>query len=397
VDDEVDPARLVKLIQTLTAQGGALQSTGGGDGDGIRNEDIHRGLVSRLQQAASGSDSAPGRPAIEGSGPPIAGVASGDPVSDVTFAARLIQRAAADAVAKISAGSSAAALTDIEHDALQAIVEVVGRPALRYLDGRVQLPPGNTRGNERWHVLVATARSKVNRVSASVARIGIDTPGGGFRHLGTGWRLGEDLLVTNRHVVEAAVADASVPVADWKLASGRTFSADFAATDSPSRPARFQILSLDYCAPEEPIDFAVLRLKPAADLPTSLPIAASPAASASSAGTDGTVIYVVGHPYRTEVTTEIAQVFGFADGKKRCSPGLITRTYPGTPIFEHDCSTLAGNSGSCVFDRELHEVVGLHVGGSDVDPTAVGRANVAVAFARLNGHRASDIVSRARL
>lgn len=31
--------------------------------------------------------------------------------------------------------------------------------------------------------------------------------------------------------------------------------------------------------------------------------------------------------------------------------------------FQHDCSTLGGNSGSCIVNLETHRIVGLHFGG----------------------------------
>jgi V8-like Glu-specific endopeptidase len=63
------------------------------------------------------------------------------------------------------------------------------------------------------------------------------------------------------------------------------------------------------------------------------------------------------------------------------------------PLLEHDCSTLGGNSGSCVFTTDTHEVVGLHFGGMNVnEETAKGSANLAIPLSRLGDHHAAKII-----
>ena len=53
-----------------------------------------------------------------------------------------------------------------------------------------------------------------------------------------------------------------------------------------------------------------------------------------------------------------------------------TRTSKGQ-LFQHDCSTLGGNSGSCVVDLDSEQVIGLHFQGTYLD------ANWAVTLAKL--------------
>ena len=48
---------------------------------------------------------------------------------------------------------------------------------------------------------------------------------------------------------------------------------------------------------------------------------------------------------------------------KRLQPGQITGNFALRKIFYHDCSTLGGNSGSCVIGLDDHKVLGLHCGG----------------------------------
>ena len=225
----VAPEQLARTARELLYKGGSLQATNAGEL--IASDQIVDGVIKHIQQAQARDASASGRLASN---------------AVTKLAANDVLRTASRAMNKLDAGVSAGALTDIELDSLQAIVEVIGRPALRYVDGRVQLPPTLTGENEAWHVFVMTARSKINRASASVARIAIEEPNGTIEQLGTGWRLGTDLLVTNRHVVELMVMDASRPHDQWKLNTGRTLIADFAVTDGASRPGRFLIAELVY-------------------------------------------------------------------------------------------------------------------------------------------------------
>jgi V8-like Glu-specific endopeptidase len=80
-------------------------------------------------------------------------------------------------------------------------------------------------------------------------------------------------------------------------------------------------------------------------------------------------------------------VFGEADGTKRFSPGKATRLRPDERVFEHDCSTLSGNSGSCALDFDRGRALGLHYGGIKPDASGVmGESNLCVALAALHDH-----------
>jgi V8-like Glu-specific endopeptidase len=65
--------------------------------------------------------------------------------------------------------------------------------------------------------------------------------------------------------------------------------------------------------------------------------------------------------------------------------------------FEHDCSTLGGNSGSCVLSVGGHVVVGLHYAGLDVDAAGRGSANVALALSRLGSHPGAQLLRAGRV
>lgn len=314
------------------------------------------------------------------------------PSPAVAAATAAVMDDAASALAKVNSGD-ASNVTEREYMALEAIVLLKGRPAMRYTDGRVEMPVGDD--NERWMTFVATARSKINAASAKVGQVGISAPGSSMvTHVGTAWRLGEDLVVTNRHVVAELVADITRPRAEWKLSPSKPGIVNFSVTDNPKSVKRFAIAGLLYCAPEETVDFAVLRLERGADaFPAALPLDWS--ADSARAGEE---IYIVGHPYRPWASEEVVTVFQRADGFKRCSPGTVTAVSQFEHAFEHDCSTLGGNSGSCVLTVREHKVIGLHYGGRDVNEvTAMGEANLALGLVRLGDHRAARILKDGRV
>ncbi|HEX2834674.1 MAG TPA: serine protease [Thermoanaerobaculia bacterium] len=337
--------------------------------------------------------------ALESAAIELPGVDSGTIEATPTVAAHDVVRAAQEAIETVAAGGSASNLTDFQRVSLEAIVQLTGRPAMRYRDGVVQPPPNEEGDNERWRTVVATARSKINKASASVGQVGLSRADGGADPIGTAWRLGNDLVVTNRHVAALMVVNTGGSPLQWKYDPAKGAVVNFTVTDDAKKPLRFDISELLFCAEEQSVDFAVFRLAAGAQaLPKALPLDFE----ASSVGEEievggakrfqGSEIYVVGHPFRAIATSATTSVFGVADGFKRCSPGLVTALSQFEHAFEHDASTLGGNSGSCVLSVSAHKVVGLHYGGVSVDSNQIGLANVALGLARLGNHRAAEIL-----
>jgi hypothetical protein len=373
-----DTARLVRTARSLLAKGGTLESAAGGE----RIDDTAlKGAVERHLRDV-------------------------EAVTKAAAAAEVLTNARS-AFDKVAGGQGAASLTELEFASLEAIVQVTGRPAMRYTDGRVGMPESELGENDRWRVFVAIARSKINRASASVGRVVLNNPGTAGVHVGTAWRLLESLVVTNRHVARRLVENPEAPRPSWRIDPAKPSFVDFAVTDQAGTPQRFAVAEVAYCAVEDFVDLAVLRLDAGgAALPAALPLDWSteslgreiPAGEGGAPGFQGEEIYVVGHPYRVYSSEAIRTVFGNADGFKRCSPGFVIRIDPQEPVLEHDCSTLGGNSGSCVLTVGGHEVVGLHFGGRGVDElTAMGSTNVALALSRLAPYPAAEVLRTGRL
>jgi hypothetical protein len=76
-------------------------------------------------------------------------------------------------------------------------------------------------------------------------------------------------------------------------------------------------------------------------------------------------VAVIGYPAfdSRNGRTEQIDIFKNIFNVKRLQPGKSTGLKQTPQILGHDCSTLGGNSGSCVIDLETGNVVGLHFGG----------------------------------
>ncbi len=363
---------LAATARMLLAQGGALQSVGGTEQ--IDPAQITGALTLHLERLQ------PCAPAV------------------LASAAAQIMKTADEALKRSVPGGDAR-LGDAEFDSLEVIVQVLGRPALRLPKGKVQGPATDLGANTRWIILLNDARSGINRAAASVARLNRLRGDGQEEHLGTGWRLGPDLLVTNRHVAQTLVQNVALAHGQWVLDAGRRCIADFGMTDDPEGRARFSVASIAYCAPEPAIDVAVLRLQPdGRKFPDTLEVSFDEARLGREIDADppvfkGQPVYVVGHPLLRLPTAQSLQVFGDADGLKRVSPGFTTALRREVSSVNHDCSTLGGSSGSAVLDAYEHRVVGIHLGGRANEPGgATGTFNRAVATALLGQHRFGDIL-----
>src|SRR5580704_5916701 len=110
-------------------------------------------------------------------------------------------------------------LSDEEWSSLEAIVQVTGRPALGYKEEQIEMP-NEVGANQHWAVLIATARTSINQVSGSVGRV-FRKSKGTQELIGTAWRTGESLVVTNRHVAARLVFKPNDPIPSWELDPGK--------------------------------------------------------------------------------------------------------------------------------------------------------------------------------
>jgi endonuclease G len=180
---------------------------------------------------------------------------------------------------------------------------------------------------------------------------------------GTGFVVGSDLLMTNRHVARLFSEGLGVRVTYHAGGS----AVDFLREDGLPEPDPGTLLRVIGVVMVHPFwDMALLKV---AGLPATakpLPISVMPPEQLS-----GRDVVVVGYPaqdFRNDQEVQ-SRVFGKTFGVKRFQPGKVQGRST-IPSFEnqvsaltHDSSTLGGNSGSAVIDVETGAVVGLHFAG----------------------------------
>jgi S1-C subfamily serine protease len=135
---------------------------------------------------------------------------------------------------------------------------------------------------------------------------------------------------------------------------------DYAEEHGGGSPAEFALTEV--IGVHETVDMALLRVakKGGAARPSPLALDDKPAVAS------GGKVYVVGYPawdgHRNE-PEPMSRIFRDVYNVKRLQPGEVGRVVAAQKLFEHDCSTLGGNSGSCVVDLDTKKVIGLHFSG----------------------------------
>lgn len=336
-----------------------------------------RKATESIHEAAGGSRLSAER--IERLAADLAGAAKQDPqrfrvLGDMQSEAEIRDNLAV-AVAAMRANGSDAALTERQRSSLEAIILLVGRPALFVQGDTFSVPKGE------WEVLVPY-KQDISKVIRSVGRIGV-APQYGRPYLGTGFVAGkEGLVMTNRHVVEDFVMKSD---GRWALMPGLgmtiDFKQEFGAAAKPD--SAFQVAELVEFFEEGP-DLALLRIAPrpgiSQHLPDPLFVQREPAYA-----NETNMVYVIGYPAADQDRNDATEMHRIFDGvyeKKRFAPGRVTRIDGDARTFDHDCSTLGGNSGSCVVDLATHSVIGLHFEG------AYRETNTAVLLPALAGEAA---------
>jgi V8-like Glu-specific endopeptidase len=261
---------------------------------------------------------------------------------------------------------------------LEVIAQTDGsRPTFVVQNGKVSLDSSPVGG---WEAKLNASAGMLERALACVGRIDHDSLPQGFA--GTGFLVQENLIITNRHVLE----EIGKPDAhgNWNLKKGVAidFGHEFRARDTV---ARRMLRKVVFCGPDPidrtidhaHLDLALIETDPPApgdELDYYLGVDISPDWAARDQD-----LYVVGYPgsprFGDEDQDLLDKLFRKTYGHKRCAPGVISRErtkLPDSPrswSLAHDATTLRGNSGSAIlaFTRETI-CAGLHYGGARGTP-----------------------------
>lgn len=247
----------------------------------------------------------------------------------------------------------------------EAIVRAQARPVLLVENHRVTLPSSDVLSKR-----IAKHADAFEPALRSVGRVElVGHPE--LEWVGTGWMIEEDVVVTNRHVAdEFARRDAT--------GIGYVFIRNQAGSEVLPRidfheeyrsvvAAEFRIERVLYIAPhsEGSPDVAFLRVVRGAGGAT-LPAPILPVESVDKALRKRRFMAVVGYPARDSRSDSrlMDRIFGDIYDVKRFAPGEVMSAERDSWFFEHDATTLGGNSGSVILDLETGRALGLHYAGA---------------------------------
>ena len=258
-----------------------------------------------------------------------------------------------EAVQKLDAGAD---LGPHEMNYLEAIVLPNERPVAYIRRGKYSPVP-----QARWQHLNAKAvRQRIEPLFPAIGRV--EVPGGGpSDYYGTAFVVGENLLMTNRHVGEVFTTGVGTKRLRYRPDGA---AVDFQREDGVAGSKSVRVTDVVMIHPYW--DMALLKV-------TSLPAGVQPlklAVEPPEAYADQDVL-VVGYPARDDRSNLAVQdqIFESKYGVKRLQPGKARRReaidsfkHP-VDAMTHDASTLGGNSGSVVIDVRSGLVIGLHFAG----------------------------------
>ena len=244
--------------------------------------------------------------------------------------------------------------------ALEAIILPKLRPVVNIVGDTFSPPPSP------WdHFGNPDFKQRIDKAIPSIGRV--ELPGNpSIPYGGTGFVVGPNLLMTNRHVAE--IFATGLGQRGLTFLPGRASAMDFKREIVGTVP---QLLSVTKVVMIHPYwDMALLEV---AGLPANHPmLSLSVRASDQLAERE---IAVIGYPaqdFRNDQTLQ-AQIFGGIFNVKRLQPGKlkVVRTIESfgheVNAITHDASTLGGNSGSAVLDVLTGEVTALHFAGLYLD------------------------------
>jgi hypothetical protein len=253
---------------------------------------------------------------------------------------------------------------------LEVIVLTDGsRPSFMVRDGKVDK---NSSPVGEWSQVLDDNQVEIEKAIACVGRINRSNV-----HIGTGFLIHPNLVITNRHVLQE-IANLEND-GNWVMKPGVMidFGYEFRGRESVNPRAMKKIVfcGASYIDPEiidhSKLDLALIELAPAEN-PAELPVLDF---FASKDWADpGSFIYTIGYPGNPGLAglkiynTLLEDLFKSTFGYKRMAPGQVMpissdRTTTGT--VTHDATTLAGNSGSVIIRiGGKSKAAGLHYGGS---------------------------------
>ena len=292
------------------------------------------------------------------------------------------------ALVHLQQSNNASGLSDTDALALESVMHVRGRPAIRVLAKGLESLEYHP-GSEFWQEFIGLFESQIVSVAAVTGAVLVTSfsTGNSPWVQGSAWLNAADRVVTNRHVLappsgDGRLIDEAKEGGRTHLRTGYSLAIEFAA-DNREEPKRIQrrVIDVLYVAkPRDPVDIAVLAIEPYDEQ--------RPLQLANVSARPPKNLFVVGHPgLLAEIPYAVRAVFGNPDGKKRVSFGKLLDNVAREAEIAYDASTIGGYSGGPVVGIGDDAVAGLHYLG---DPVT---GNLAISAEAIRRHQAYQHVA----
>lgn len=286
---------------------------------------------------------------------------------------------AAEATRRVQADGAAASLDEAQLSSLEAVIQTNGsRPVAFVVDDFIDARQPSL-AKSAYLASLSAREGAVRAVCAAVARV--DDPSAQLGYQGTATVIGDDLVLTNRHVLRAISERGALKPGifiDFHQEVGR-----------PRTDKRFAVLGAPFVGAEgaaqflqtnglnfDGLDAAILKVDVSGGrkLPPAITAPDGGAARTVMQASRGREIYLVGYPGDTSRLKKpglFQSIFQSVKSFKRLAPGAITEAAGSDPndprgwVIAHDASTLGGNSGSLLVDLDSDgdAALGLHFAG----------------------------------
>lgn len=241
----------------------------------------------------------------------------------------------------------------------EAIVASALRPSLIVRNNQLEIP----QSDETWTSKLTAARSRIEAILSSVGRVELRNHPT-YEMLGTGWLVAPNVVITNRHIASVFARASNSGFVFRRNLSGEVIETilDFREELNVPEADEFVIEDIIDIQPDtdDVPDMAFLRVSTSGTAGERL---STPITLSNVAPGRGQEVITIGYPAwdgeRNPMYMD--RIFGNTFQVKRAAPGKVSATSP--TVFEHDCSTLGGNSGSVVLDLSTGHAVGLHFAG----------------------------------
>lgn len=247
-------------------------------------------------------------------------------------------------------------LDDAEAFALEAIVLPRGRPVVDIVADSFNAPPSpwTHLGEDETRTLIEAAIPSIGRIELPEHP---QAPYGG-----TGFVVGEGLIMTNRHVAGLFVS--GLGLRGLQFLPGQEAGVDFKREVIPADPIYVQVHEVVMVHPYW--DMALLRVEGLPEAQDALTLSVEH--PEDLAGREVAVIGFPAQDIRNDLDLQ-NRIFRGIFNVKRLQPGKImglgrVRSFGKVvEAMKHDSSTLGGNSGSAVLDLASGDILGLHFAG----------------------------------